>query len=537
MVAELLRLKLRLLLNAFRMPGAAAWAAFGIVLAGFGVALLWGGASLATALDELTLRRVVVVVGAMVSLAAFFVPVVAAGTHIVHPRALRFVGLSRAGIAFAILLLTLVGPALLLVPIALTPLFVWTGDSEGTAALMVPLIVLEGILAARVGVVVGAVVKHRPVPRAISRILALGLLIAGGAVLAAHLAPTVAELLPGAWWRITLMVVLVLAPLRDPAIADTITALPIGAFWRVPAHESAGEFALVEQDLVLGLVAVVVLLAVWLISLGHMLRPTRRVPRQRAARVPGWFRRLPATPTGAVAARSFSYWARDPRYRTALAVLPVVPLVTLLAMWIAGVPWDVAVLVPLPIVVLLLVWGTLHNDVAYDSTAIWAHVSAHVRGVQDRVGRMLPVLAMGIPVVVGGTALTAWAYGDWAVTPGVLGVAVGLLFGGIGVASLISARFPYPATRPGDAPFQQPFVPGSSGSSVQAGSLVLTLLVAAPALGALVLGVLGFDGPWFAIALVAGLGLGLIVFAAGIRAGGAVFDRRAPELLEFTARN
>ena len=539
MVAELLGLKLRLLLNAFRRPRAAVWAAFGIVLAGFGVALLWAGAALATELDELTLRRVVIVVGAMVSLAAFFVPVVVSRSHLIPPRALRLFGFRPGSIALAIFLTTLIGPALLLVPIALAPVFVWSGSgpSAGTAALMVPLIVVEGMLAARIGVVVGAVLVHRPVLNGLVRLVAVVLLLAGLVVLFAHLAPTVAALVPGAWWRATLGAVLLLAPLRDPAITDWLTGLPLGAFWRVPAHEQSGESVLVQQDLVLGVAAIVVLLAFWLFTLRHMLRPTRRVRSQRTALVPGWFRRFPATPTGAVAARSFTYWGRDPRYRAALLVLPVVPVVTLVAMWLAGIPLTIAVLVPLPLVVLLLVWATLHNDVAYDSTALWAHVSAQTGGTHDRIGRMLPVLAMGIPVVLAGTALTAWAYGDWSVVPAVLGISGALLLGGIGVASLISARFPYPATRPGDAPFQQPLVPGSSGVGVQAGSLFLILLVATPAVLATVFGVLEVAGPWFWIALAAGLGMGAIVLVSGIRAGGAVFDRRAPELLEFTARH
>jgi ABC-2 type transport system permease protein len=187
--------------------------------------------------------------------------------------------------------------------------------------------------------------------------------------------------------------------------------------------------------------------------------------------------------------------------------------------------------------VLLLSWATLHNDVAYDSTAVWSHLAAQVRGVHDRVGRMLPVLAMGTPLVILGTFLTAWAQGDWLIAPAVLGVSTALLFGGIGVSSLISARFPYPATRPGDAPFQQPQVVGSTGGGTQAGSVLLILLVAAPAVTSMVFYLLGVAGPWNWIALAAGLGAGLIVFAAGLRGGGATFDRRAPELLEFAVRH
>lgn len=536
-ILELFSLKLRLLVNAFRSLRSAAWAGFGILLAAAVVVLLWTGASLATELDAVTRHRVVAVTGALVSLGAFFVPLVVARSQLLHPRALWLFGFGRPSIAGAVLFTTLIGPALVLVPIALSPLWLWEGDAAGTAALVVPLIVLEGLLAARIGVVIGAVLRYRPAVSALIRLIAALLLIAGAVVIAAHLAPTIAALLPGAWWRNVLPVVIAVAPLRDPLIAETLTGLPLGAFWRAPSHQAAGDTALVSQDVALGVLTIVVLLVVWLGTLAFQLRATRRRPRERAAFVPGWFRRLPSTPAGAVAARSFTYWARDPRYRAALVLLPVVPVVTILAFSIVGIPLSISSLLPLPIIVLLLAWGTLHNDVAYDSTGIWSHLAAQIRGVDDRVGRMLPVLAMGVPVVLIGTPLTAWAHGDWLIAPAVFGVGTALLLGGIGVSSLISARFPYPATRPGDAAFQQPQVPGASGSGIQFWSIVLILLVASPAITATVFGLLGVAGPWNWIALVAGIAAGVLVLVLGIRVGGAAFDRRAPELLEFAVRH
>lgn len=537
MVAELLRLKLRLLANGFRVRRTALWSAFGIVLAAVGLVLLWGGAALAAELDPVTRHRVVVVTGAMVSLGAFLVPLVVSRSQLLHPRTLRLFGMRPPAIGAAVLLTTLVGPALILVPIAVTPLLLWRGPEAATAALAVPLIVVEGLLAARLGALVGAVLRYRPGVSALVGFVTWLLLVAGLVVVAAQLAPTVAELLPASWWRTALPILLALAPLRAPAIADTLSASPLGAFWRAPSHSAAGDADIVGQDFALGAVGIGVLALLWVASLAVQLRPTRRIPRARAASVPGWFRRLPSTPLGAVAARSFIYWMRDPRYRSALIVLPVVPAVTLLAMWVAGIPSPIAVLVPLPIVVLLIAWGTLHNDVAYDSTAVWSHLAAQISGVQDRVGRMLPVLALGVPVILVGVPLTALGHGDALIVPALFGVTAALLLGGLGVSSLLSVRFPYPATRPGDAPFQQPQVPGASGADAQVGSILLILLVAAPATTAMVLHLAGVAGPWTWVALVAGLVAGLGMLLIGIRSGGAAFDRRGPELLEFATRN
>jgi ABC-2 type transport system permease protein len=43
--------------------------------------------------------------------------------------------------------------------------------------------------------------------------------------------------------------------------------------------------------------------------------------------------------------------------------------------------------------------------------------------------------------------------------------------------------------------------------------------------------------PWTWLALAAGSFAGVLMLVIGIRVGGASFDRRAPELLEFAARH
>lgn len=538
MVAELLRLKLRLLLNGFREEGSAGRAVLTILAALLLVAGLAVGASLTTALDPVTLRRVAVVASALLAAGAFVVPFVVARRQLFHPRALRPFGFRPIEIGLAVLLTMLVGPAAVLIPLAVIPLLLWTSPDEAAiAAIAAPGIVLEGLLAARLGVVVGSVLRYR---RGVSRLVRVvtALAVLGAAlVLIAHLAPALAELLPQAWWAPVLAVVLALAPLRDPAIAEFLARLPLGAFWRAPSSAHLGDLEAAWADLRLGVIAVVLLLLLGTVWLRVSLRPTRRTARERVDRVPGWFRRLRSTPAGAIAARSATYWARDPRYRSVLPIVLVVPLVTLAALLVAGIPLAIAVLVPLPIVVLLLAWSTLHNDVALDSTAFWAHVAAATRGVDDRVGRAAPVLVLGGIVTVVGVPLTALVHGDAPIAVALLGVCVALLFGGVGVASAVSARAPYPATRPGDPAHLQPQVAGESGVGAQAGSLLLSLLVAAPAIAATVVGLLTGVPGWYAVALVLGSTVGGGALVAGVRSGAAAVDARAPELLEFTTRH
>jgi ABC-2 type transport system permease protein len=288
----------------------------------------------------------------------------------------------------------------------------------------------------------------------------------------------------------------------------------------------------------IGVATIVVLAAVWALIVVLQLRATW--PQLRAVRaqpVRGWFGIAPSTPAGAITARSFAYWIRDPRYRMVAVMLPAIPVLTLLALSVGGVSFSTSVLVPLPMMVLLLAWSTSHNDVAYDHTAIWQHLASDVRGVHDRVGRLWPPLVFGAILVAIGAPLTAWGYGDWSVLPAVLGVNAAVLLGSVGVGSGLSARFPYAAPRPGDGAFRYPQVAGGSGGGAQGLSVFLVLLSTLPALAASALWLMGFPGGWNWIALLAGLVVGGATLVLGVLGGGRSFDRRGPELLAFTMRN
>lgn len=188
----------------------------------------------------------------------------------------------------------------------------------------------------------------------------------------------------------------------------------------------------------------------------------------------------------------------------------------------------------MPPLVAALFFGWLpHNDVAYDSRALWMHVAGAVRGTADRIGRLVPALMVGIPVVAAGITVAAVVRGGWSVVPALAGACSALLFAGLGVSSVASAVAVYPATHPGDGAFRQPQRTGARGAFAQGGVLAVTLVLSAPALwqawrAVAVAGDAGGD----AAALWSGVGVGLVVLAAGVWLGGVVFDRRGVDLLE-----
>jgi ABC-2 type transport system permease protein len=135
----------------------------------------------------------------------------------------------------------------------------------------------------------------------------------------------------------------------------------------------------------------------------------------------GWFAVTPATPTGVIAARSLVYWSGDRRYRVNVAVVPAAALLAAVPLLVADVPPPVVAQDPAPLAALLLGWLP-HDDQAYDSNAIWMHVASGVRGWADRVGRLVPIALIGLPLLAVGVPLSVMLSGDAAMLPALAGV-------------------------------------------------------------------------------------------------------------------
>lgn len=533
MVAELLRLRLRILANGFRRPPIQVAAiVLGLLVAVGGIAAFWAGASWVSQFDDRFVMRATTTMGAWLSVSALLLPIMLVRRRVLSPRAFLGYPISSFGVVLTILVYGLIGPALLMVPIALAPVIAWPDEaSRDVAWVAAPLLFLQSVLMVQLARQVGVLLRRRPRLSVWVDVLGGLTVLFGGFMSLVMIAPRVPELL----WLVMLM-----RPFNDffRLAPGVLAETPFGALWAAPGFASTtvddpdAAWRLVGYSAIL--VAVLLIVRIWLIA--APLQATRRLPGPRRTRVPGWFAHFPANPAGAVAARSVTYWLRDPRYRTTFAVFPVVIAVTLLAMWIGGVPFEVAVLVPLPLLTVLLGWSTVHNDVAYDGTAVWQHVAAQTPGEADRSGRSVPVLLAGLLLLAVGIPLTVWGHGNIEIAAPLTGVCAALLLGGIGVGSLYSTRFPYAVPRPGDSAWQSPQAATGQGGVAQSVSLFLVVLVTAPAL--ILAGLWWVEGGvWGWLALAAGVLVGLGVLLLGLRGGGRSFDVRSPELLAFTLRN
>src|SRR5690606_16697105 len=355
-VAELLRLRLRILANGFRRPPLQVAAiVLGLLLAVGGIALFWAGAGWVSQFDDRFVMRSTTVVGAWLSLAALLLPLMFVRRPVMSPRAFLGYPISSAGVVLAILAFGVIGPGILLVPAAFAPVVAWPDESSREVAwLAVPLLFLQTLLTVQLARLIGMRLRRHPRISAWVRALGAAALLFGGLTALVVVAPRVPELL----WLVVLMrpfnTFFRLAP-------EILAGTPFGALWAAPGFASTTyeDPETAWQLLGWSALLVTVLLIVRITVIAWPLRATRRLPGPRRTRIPGWFAHFTANPAGAIAARSMTYWWRDPRYRTVYAVLPAVAAAMLLALWIGGVPFEISVLVPLPVMTLLLAWSTV----------------------------------------------------------------------------------------------------------------------------------------------------------------------------------
>lgn len=521
MVAQFVRLKLTLMANAFRRS---AWQTIGFVLGMlyglFVVGLVVVGMVVLGTQDPVLAGAVTVLVGAVAVLAWWVVPLFAFGVDAtLDPQ--RFV---LFGIPQRRLLAGLAVAGTVSIP----------GIATALSALGVSLAWWRSPLAL-VAALVGAV-------------LAVALCVVGSRATTTALAP----LLESRRYReVVTIAAFVPLMLVGPVIAwgssrlggttdgdavrglvlqlaDVVAWTPFGAPWGLGAAVHDGAWGLALARLVVALATLAVAWLVWDKALARALVTPPTAGGGGRAKGLGLFSRFPATPTGAVAARTTTYWLRDPRYSGSIAVVPLIPVVLLV---LGGGPGSGVFLVLAPLTAWILGFA-ISADIAYDHTAFALHVSTGVRGRADRWGRAIPVLAGGVPVVVLFAVVSAAVAGRWDALPALLGLSVGVLLVSTGVSSAVSARLLYPVPKPGDSPFKQP---QGAAMATMVAQMVAMAVVFVLSLPVLVPGVLAILLPsalagW--VALAVGVGLGVLVLVLGVRWGARVYDARSPELLQ-----
>ncbi|MCF3141057.1 MULTISPECIES: transporter [unclassified Paenarthrobacter] len=515
MVAHLLNLKWRLLLNGFkRSPWQLVGMALGLLYALGVLTLLVGGLVALRWADAGIAHTVVVLGGAVTVLGWAIIPLVASAadmtldparftTFAIPPRQL-LTGLALAGFIGIPGLATLIA--------ALGTVGTWWRSVPAVSGAL-----LGAVLGAVTCVVLSKVVTTATAGLASSRrfkdvssiIVFIPLVLLG---------PIMAGVVDGVRGSAEYL----------PALARTVSWTPFGAPWSLGGDLAAGDVVAAAVKVLISVATIVALLFCWHLLLQRALvtPPYSGGSAKKGGKL-GLFGLLPGTPAGAVAARALIYWFKDPRYAASLVIVPMFPVLFFFAGSQSGGYGLLMILGPLT--AFTMAWS-ICADVSYDNTAFALHLAAGVRGLDDRLGRALACLAISLPVVLLFTVAPLFVTGDWHWLPNLLGLSLGTLFTGLGLASVISARYNIAVPLPGDSPFKKP--PGNVAQTlaVQAVGMGLLALLLVPELA--LVAVQAFSGGpeagW--INLAVGPLLGLVLFVLGVRLGGKWLDARGPEM-------
>ena len=520
MVAHLVRLRLLMLGNSLRRS---VWQIIGLV-----VALLYGSSIFLAVLTGLAYlgRRdvelaatILVVVGSLLALAWWFLPLVAFGVDgTLDPHRLAVYGIRRRDLLLGIALSGVVGiPGLVTLLASVGIALVWVRSPAAFLAALVcaPLGVATCVVGSRATTTLLAPLR---VSRRFREVAGIVVFL-----------PVIA-LVPALSWASEQLDT---DRLTVTQLGRIIGWLPFGAVWSVSGTVAEGRPVEALARFAVAVVVLVVLVAVWSWSLDRQVSaPARGGQNGGRAHGLGLLGLVPASPAWSVAARCLTYWVRDPRYASSLAVVPLLPF--LLGFLDRG---DGTVLLCLAPLTAFLIGWIISADVAYDHSAFWLHVTTGVSGRADRVGRAGAAALIGLPVTTVLAVGSAGYTGRWEDLPALLGLTVAVLLCALGLSSVVSARFVYPVPRPGDGPFATP--QGSAVASLVTqgiGWFVLLLLV----LPTVVLVVVSITAQSSTIgwwALVTGLVSGAGSLVLGIRLGGRIYDARAPELMQRVLAN
>ena len=561
MVATLVKLKWRLTLNALTKN---VWAIIGTVfgaLYGLGalVMVLAGAVGLGLKAAPDVIGLVLGALGALLVAGWAVVPLLVTGVDsALDPRAMAAWAAPSRGLALGLLAAGALGiPGCITAAVCLIPVLTWLLAGELAAALLAllcaPAALAACVLLSRIIVTAAGISSSRR-GRETTAIIAFVFFLV--VTQAPNLIPRILGDDPTGF----------LQQLRT--LAKVMGLSPFGWAFAAPGLMATGS---VLQALALAVGAwmlPVILLPLWQRVVGKvMTSPGTSHTRTRAYAADGagsdvqhqglpdvlpWARRLGAAlpaPAAAVAARSLRYWRTDPRYLVQFLSALLLPVVIVLGPAlnssrfsgsVNGRPVDISfalghapapLLFMAPALAVFMGWA-IHDDLGLDSTALWSHISAGIRGAHDRLGRVVGAAVWQVPaLVVIDLLMVAWT-GRWEALPAVTGACLALYGCALAWSCLASVLLPYETLAPGDSPMRS----RTSGTAflaalIQMAAILLLLAVCSPVLGVAVYGVVQGAPVWGWVALVAGVVWCGLLLWGGVVFGGRVLDRRGPQVL------
>ena len=561
MVATLVKLKWRLTLNAltknvWAIVGTAIGALYGI---GALVMVLTGAVGLGLKVAPDVIMLVLGALGALLVAGWAVVPLLVTGVDsTLDPRAMAAWTAPSRGLALGLLAAGALGiPGCLTAAVCLIPVLTWLLAGQFAAALLAllcaPAALATCVLLSRIIVTAAGISSSRR-GRETTAIIAFVFFLV--VTQAPNLIPRILGDDPTGF----------LQQLRT--LAKVMGLSPFGWAFAAPGLMATGSVPAALALAVGAWMLPVILLPLWQRVVGKvMTSPGTSHTRTRAYAADGagsdvqhqglpdvlpWARRLGAAlpaPAAAVAARSLRYWRTDPRYLVQFLSALLLPVVIVLgpalnssrfSAGVNGQPVDTSfalghapapLLFMAPALAVFMGWA-IHDDLGLDSTALWSHISAGIRGAHDRLGRVVGAAVWQVPaLVVINLLMVAWT-GRWEALPAVTGACLALYGCALAWSCLASVLLPYETLAPGDSPMRS----RTSGTAflaalIQMAAILLLLAVCSPVLGVAVYGVVQGAPVWGWVALVAGVVWCGLLLWGGVVFGGRVLDRRGPQVL------
>jgi ABC-2 type transport system permease protein len=239
-------------------------------------------------------------------------------------------------------------------------------------------------------------------------------------------------------------------------------------------------------------------------------------------------RGLPKTPFGGLVAREIRYWWRHPRRRAGLISLLAASVVVPLGLRIGTSGTGGGFPLPFGMALAGLFIGlVLANQFGNDGTAYAMHLLVGVRGQAELRSRAIALAVLTLPLLVVGALAAALITDAVDQLPAAFGMLAAAFGTSMGVSGLTSVLFPYPMPDSTN-PFAANSGSGSAKGFLSLVAMVVTFALLVPMFVGYVM--LPDEQQW--VLVPAGVAWGLVAGWAGTVAGGAVLDRRMPEVLD-----
>lgn len=235
------------------------------------------------------------------------------------------------------------------------------------------------------------------------------------------------------------------------------------------------------------------------------------------------------TPMQAIWARALLYWIKDPRYSASVVIVGVFIVFGVLETTVLDTDFLSGFVKILPALIAYMLAFSISADLSYDSTGFSLHITAGVRGIDDRRGRVLALLTWALPLVVVLTVAMTVVTGVPHQLPAWLGLSLGILCVGAALSAVLSARYIYPVPPPGASVMASP--EGGLGRTmvVQTVGMVMQIVLSAPVIILAVVAVVTDSQIWGISTLLVGVLYGAGLLWAGVRLGAKWYERSLPE--------